>query len=87
MIKLPETIEGGERKQDRGAGTTTYYAEISKDEYERIISTPNYKAELNRSFESQAGDSIMYGYGFYGCDVVEKDGKFFFKKTIGNSCD
>ena len=86
-MKLPETIKDGERRQDRSAGTTTYYAEISKEEYERVTTTPDYKKELTKAFTSQARDSIMYGYGFYGCDVVEIGGKYFFKKTIGNSCD
>lgn len=86
-IKLPEILKDGDRFNRRSAGTTSHYYEISKEEYDRITATPNYSCELDKSFKHTASDSILWGYGFYGCDVVEVDGKYYYKECIGNSCD
>lgn len=83
-----KTLENGEIFTRNGCGTTDYYYEISKEEYERIKAIPNYRGVINSWIEETMSDDIRYGYGFYGCDVLEgKDNKYFYCYTIGNSCE
>lgn len=32
-------------------------------------------------------ESILCGYGLYGCEVVEEDGKYMCHYSVGDSCD
>lgn len=84
---MPEMIKGGEIITSRMGGLTTKYYEITKEEYERITSKADYKRELEEAYKSTASDSILWGYGFYGCDVVMMQGKYWFSVCIGSSCD
>ena len=83
-IKPPKKKRNGKRITDSSARTTTFYYEISKEEYERITSLPRYKKELDRAYDDE---SIICGYGFYGCDVVEREDGYFYTICRGNSCD
>lgn len=83
-IKMPKTIRNGKQMSDSSSRTTTFYYEISKEEYERILSLPMYKKELDRAYDNE---SVICGYGFYGCDVVELKDGYFYTICRGNSCD
>lgn len=84
-----KTLENGERFTRNGCGTTDYYYEISKEEYERIKAILNYRAVLNQWYEEDMDDCVRHGYGFYGCCIVEntQKGKYYYIITLGNSCD
>lgn len=77
----------GEGSTQEGCGTDTTYYEITKEEYDRITSYPNWRAELTHRYNAKMSDSVRYGYGFYGCGLVERDGKCYYYVSIGNSCD
>ena len=77
----------GEGSTQEGRGTDTTYYEITKEEYDRITSYPNWRAELRNRCEANMSDSVRYGYGFYGCGLVERDGKCYYYVSTGNSCD
>ena len=51
--------------------------EITKEEYEIAKENP-YKI---------ISDNIKMGYGCYGAEVTEVDGKYYLSYDRGNSCD
>ena len=68
-----------------GCGTSTFYKEISKEEYDRL-SSMTY-GEVDKEIKDNLSDSIIYGYGYYGNDLLEENGMYFVGRTTGNSCD
>ena len=68
-----------------GCGTSTFYKEINKEEYDRL-STMSY-GEVDKEIKNNLSDSIIYGYGYYGHDLLEENGMYFVGRTTGNSCD
>ena len=56
---------------------------ISKEEYDKYSKMT--KKELIDSLVLPI--EWVCGYGYYGCDVMEQDGRFYVVHTIGNSCD
>lgn len=81
-------MQGGEYSHVPGCGVDDNYYEISKDEYERITAIKDYASKLDAEFRENASDSILYGYGFYGCRLVRTEtGRYFYVTSIGNSCD
>lgn len=71
----------------RNAGTHTDYYEIPKKEYERITAIDDYKAKMNAEYKAKMPDWIRWGYGFYGVNVCEMDGKYYYTVCTGNSCE
>ena len=63
----------------------TVKSEITEAEYKRYASTPY--GEWRKEVEATIPDHWRYGYGWYGCAPMEKDGKFYLVHTIGSSCD
>ncbi len=68
-----------------GAGIRVSYREISKEEYDRLSALP--KKDFQDEVIASLDDSILCGYGFYGCDVSIRDDKYYLIKRIGTSCD
>lgn len=68
-----------------GSAVSTNYSEITKEEYDR------YKAMEYRDFtkeiESNLSPSIIWGYGYYGCCLMEYEGAYWLGIKTGNSCD
>lgn len=52
--------------------------EISKQEYEKAKEKGVY---------SLFADYMLLGYGVYGAQTYEKDGKYFLSYSRGSSCD
>lgn len=52
--------------------------EIKKEEYDKA---------LEHGADSIIGDAIHMGYGVYGSNVKEVDGKYYLSYSRGNSCD
>jgi hypothetical protein len=52
--------------------------EITKEEYEKAKEKGAY---------SLFGDALLIGYGVYGAEVYEKDGKYYLSYSRGSSCD
>ena len=69
----------------QGSTTSTFYKEISKEEYDRL-SSMSY-GEVDKEIKNNLSDSIIYGYGYYGHDLLEENGMYFVGRTTGNSCD
>ena len=80
-------LKDGERFVNRSCGTNTHYYEISKEEYLRIIAMDNWRGVIREWADRDMPDFIRWGYGFYGCDLMMMDGKYFYSETIGSSCD
>ena len=57
--------------------------EISKEKYDQCKDM-RY-GELKKQFDIPI--EWECGYGYYGCCVFEKDGKYYVEHTIGSSCD
>ena len=60
----------------------TYTNEITSEEYNNLMAMDRKDAEW-----AYCGATIICGYGLYGFDLFEKDGKYFVTITMGNSCD
>ena len=43
--------------------------------------------EVDKEIENNLSDSIIYGYGYYGHDLLQENGMCFVGTTTGNSCD
>ena len=69
----------------QGSTTSTFYKEISKEEYDRL-SSMSY-GEVDREIKNNLSDSIIYGYGYYRHDLLEENGMYFLGTTTGNSCE
>lgn len=59
--------------------------EITKEEYERYMSMP--RAEMIKEIEAGINDMWRWGYGWYGCELAEEDGKYYIYHKIGDTCD
>lgn len=57
--------------------------EITAEQYERAKN--GYLTEENR--EAVFSPSELYGYGVYGGDVIERDGKYYVRYSLGSTCD
>lgn len=59
--------------------------EISKELYDNYASrsAADWKAEIREKLP----ESWVCGYGYYGTDLVAKNGKYYLIHTIGSSCD
>ena len=51
--------------------------ELTKEEYEKGKENPY----------SLISDNIKMGYGAYGAQVSEEDGKYYLSFSMGSSCD
>ena len=40
-----------------------------------------------KEIKNNLSDSIIYGYGYYGHDLLQENGMYFIGTTTGNSCD
>ena len=43
--------------------------------------------EVDIEIKSNLSDSIIYGYGYYGHDLLEENGMYFIGTITGNGCD
>lgn len=59
--------------------------EISKEFYDQCVSKS--KKDSREAVEKYLGMAITAGYGLYGYNFYEKDGKYYLKFTRGSSCD
>lgn len=59
--------------------------EITKEIYDRAIKNRNYIANEDKKRVWNMAD--LCGYGIYGDQVFEKDGKYFVKYWRGSTCD
>lgn len=59
--------------------------EISKEKYDDYMSRPvsEWKAEVRKNIP----EAWICGYGYYGTDLVARDGKYYLVHCIGDSCD
>lgn len=64
---------------------TRYTREISKDIYDRSQQHNGFIAaeDTNKVWS----DSELIGYGVYGDQTYEKDGKYYVSFEMGDSCD
>ncbi len=59
--------------------------EITAEQYERAKAKSGYLTEEDR--EVVFYPSELYGYGVYGGDVIERDGKYYVRYSLGSTCD
>lgn len=61
------------------------YREISEELYNDYISRPasEWKSEIRKNIPIE----WSAGYGYYGTDLMTKDGKYYLVHTIGSTCD
>ena len=59
--------------------------EITAEQYERAKAKSGYLTEEDR--EVVFYPSELYGYGVYGGDVIERDGKYYVRFSLGSTCD
>lgn len=59
--------------------------EITKEQYKELSKLS--EGQLYGFVKKDIPDHWRYGYGWYGCRLVEKDDKFYIYHTIGDSCD
>lgn len=59
--------------------------EITKEIYERAKENRNYIA--SEDMEKIFNISELCGYGVYGDQVYEENGKYFVKFRLGSTCD
>ena len=59
--------------------------EISKDIYEKALNNRNYicSEDMNKVFNM----AEICGYGIYGAQVYEEDGKYYVSYYRGSTCD
>ena len=43
--------------------------------------------EVDIEIKSNLSDLIIYGYGYYGHDLLEENGMYFIGTITGNGCD
>ena len=43
--------------------------------------------EVDKEIKNNLSDSIIYGYGYYGHDLLQENGMYFVGRTTGNSCE
>lgn len=81
------TIRGTCDFTTHSAGTHIDYYEISEEEYNRITGIDNYRGKLNTEYEKRMPDSVRYGYGFYGANVVKREKRYYYTLCLGNACE
>ena len=81
------TIRGTCDFTTHSAGTHTDFYEISEEEYKRITAIDNYRGKLNSEYEARMPVGFRWGYGFYGANVTDIDGKYYYTISTGNSCE
>ena len=59
--------------------------EITAEQYERAKTRSGYLTEEDREAVFDAAE--LYGYGVYGGDVIERDGKYYVRYSLGSTCD
>ena len=59
--------------------------EITKEIYERALQNRRYITDEDRKEVWDISD--LCGYGIYGDQVYEEDGKYFVRYWRGNTCD
>lgn len=59
--------------------------EITAEQYERAKAKSGYLTEEDR--QTVFYPSELYGYGVYGGDVIERDGKYYVRYSLGSTCD
>ena len=60
--------------------------EITQEQYQRAKEQRNgYLTDEDR--EAVFDASERYGYGVYGGDVFEKEGKYYVRFSLGSTCD
>ena len=57
--------------------------EITAEQYTRAKN--GYLTKEDR--EAVFSPSELYGYGVYGGDVIERDGKYYVRFSLGSTCD
>ena len=57
--------------------------EITAEQYARAKN--GYLTKEDR--EAAFSPSELYGYGVYGGDVIERDGKYYVRFSLGSTCD
>lgn len=62
----------------------TYKEEITKNKYDELSKLPD--EELYGYIQKDIPDHWRLGYGWYGCRLVEDNGKYYIYHTIGDSC-
>lgn len=64
---------------------TTHTKEIPKEVYDRAM---EHGGHLTGADEAKTfSQAILCGYGLYGTQVYEEDGKYYVKYQCGDSCD
>ena len=64
---------------------TSYKRTITKEIYERAVANHDHIA--SEDYDKVFSESERYGYGVYGTYVFEKDGEYFVRFSLGDSCD
>ena len=59
--------------------------EINKDIYERALT--NRKYIIGEDMPKVFKEAELCGYGIYGTQVFEKDGKYYVSYYMGSTCD
>lgn len=59
--------------------------EILAEQYARAQAHNSYLTEADRNIVFT--DSERLGYGVYGGDVLERDGKYYVRFSLGSTCD
>lgn len=77
--------EGGESFARQEGGLTACYRELTEEEYKKLYNMPH--GEVMNLIENSLDEAIFIGYGFYGAELREEDGKFYAVYKRGNSCD
>lgn len=60
--------------------------ELTKEKYDQLTSMP-YKDREKALFPDGIPDAWAMGYGYYGHEFAQKDGKYYVVFRIGDSCD
>ena len=78
-------VENGDHFVRNDGWAKDVYNEITEECYE-VLCQMTY-GEVSKIIEDNLSDAEKWGYGFYGHDLWEKDGKYYLGKKIGSSCD
>lgn len=58
---------------------------ISKKEYDQLYQLS--RAELIQTVENKIPDNWSCGYGWYGCQLLQDNNKYYIIHDLGQSCD
>jgi len=58
---------------------------VSKEEY--LDYKENPKGMCDRFASRHLGVSDLYGYGFYGMQLMESEGEYYVRYELGDSCE